>query len=187
VQSHAMACVTQHIEIAHFPQIIARHLQVSGAELLGQVQERLLEALGLRACGNRVLPVRPWAAANALKLQPPTHHGLNEQLKLVESENKRALETAHGTLAAHFADDGHALDLLNRSVAEVNRLLPALTLLSDGGLFVRLVTALEEALAEKVLSGGEALLLKRLRKLKSELDTMDWSDQRGAAPDRPPQ
>jgi ParB-like chromosome segregation protein Spo0J len=75
--------------------------------------------------------------------------------------------------------DGHALDLLNQSVAEINRPLPALTLLPDGGLFNRLVTALEEALAENALSGAQdLLLLKRLRKLKSELDTMDWSDQR---------
>jgi hypothetical protein len=44
--------------------------------------------------------------------------------------------------------------------------------LPDGGLFDRLVTALEEALAEGAPSGGENLLLKRLRKLKSELDTM---------------
>jgi hypothetical protein len=59
-------------------------------------------------------------------------------LKLVESENRRALETAHGTLAAHFVHEGHALDLLNQSVAEINRLLPALTLPPDGGLFARL-------------------------------------------------
>jgi hypothetical protein len=48
------------------------------------------------------------------------------------------------------------------------------------GAFYRLVTALalEEALAENGLSGDQDLLLKRLRKLKSELDTMDWRDQR---------
>ena len=62
-------------------------------------------------------------------------------MKLVESENKRALEAAHEVLAAHFAHDGHALDLLNHSVAEINRLLPALTLLPEGGLFERLVVA----------------------------------------------
>jgi hypothetical protein len=152
-------------------------------ELLRQFQETLLEALGLGPSAldrlrEPLIASQALAAANALKLQAPTHHGLNEQLKLVESENKRALETAHGTLAAHFAHDGPALDLLNQSVAEINRLLPALTLLPEGGLFDRLVTALEEALAENALSGDEDLLLKRLRKLKSELDTMDWSDQR---------
>ena len=39
-------------------------------------------------------------------------------------------------------------------------------------------TKLEEALADNSLTGDEELLLKRLRKLKVELDTMDWSDQR---------
>jgi hypothetical protein len=152
-------------------------------ELLRQFRETLLEALGLGPSAlDRLrepgIAGQALAAANALKLQAPTHHGLNEQLKLVESENKRALETARGTLAAHFAHDGHALDLLNQSVADINRLLPALALLPDGGLFDRVVTALEEALAENALSGDEDLLLKRLRKLKSELDTMDWSDRR---------
>ena len=103
-------------------------------ELSRQFRETLLEALGL---GPSVLERlrepgiagQALAAAQALKLQAPTHHGLNEQLKLVEGENKRALENAHGVLAAHFAQDGHALDLLKASAAEINRLLPALTLL----------------------------------------------------------
>jgi hypothetical protein len=158
-------------------------LTASSDELRRQVQETLLEALGvspsaLERLREPGIAGQALAAAHALKLQAPTHHGLNEQLKLVEGENKRALENAHGTLAAHFADDGHALDLLKESAAEINRLLPALALLPEGGLFDRLVAALEEALAENALSVDEDLLLKRLRKLKSDLDTMDWSDQR---------
>ena len=45
------------------------------------------------------------SAAIALKRQARSHHGLNEQLKLVESENNRALEQAQRALAAHYADD----------------------------------------------------------------------------------
>ena len=35
----------------------------------------------------------------ALRRQAPTHHGLNEQLKLVESENNRALEQQQNATA----------------------------------------------------------------------------------------
>jgi hypothetical protein len=154
-----------------------------GEDLTRQVKESLMDALGLNlAALDRVeepaVAGQALAAANALKIQAPSHHGLNEQLKLVESENRRALESAEAALATQLAHDGHALDVLQEAVADIARLLPALVLLPEGGLFDRLVTALEEALADNALSGDEELLLKRLRKLKSELDTMDWSDQR---------
>jgi hypothetical protein len=151
--------------------------------LARQFQELLMDSLGLSlAALDQVAEAgvagQALAAANALKIQAPSHHGLNEQLKLVESDNKRALETAEAALAAQFADDGHALDVLHGVVADIARLLPALILLPEGGLFDRLVTALEEALADNSLTADEEMLLKRLRRLKSELDTMDWSDQR---------
>jgi hypothetical protein len=154
-----------------------------GEELARQVKESLMDALGLNLAaldrvGEPAVAGQALAAANALKIQAPSHHGLNEQLKLVESENRRALESVEAALATQFAHDGHALDVLQEAAADIARLLPALVLLPEGGLFDRLVTALEEALADNALTGDEELLLKRLRKLKSELDTMDWNDQR---------
>jgi hypothetical protein len=154
-----------------------------GADLAHQFQETLLEALGLTpAAVDRLadpgIAGQAIAAANALKMQAPSHHGLNEQLKLVEHDYRRDLDAAHNALAARFAHDGNAHDLLNRTIADISRLLPALLLLPEGRLFDRLVTGLEEALAENSLTGDEELLLKRLRKLKVELDTMDWSDPR---------
>ena len=122
------------------------------------------------------------SAAIALKRQAPAHHGLNEQMKLVDSENNRALEQAQRALAAHYADNPRASELLAETEAEVRKLLPALVLLPEGGLFDRLVTALEDAQADMPLSGDEDVLLKRLRRLKEDLDRMDWSD--GAAWDR---
>ncbi len=50
-------------------------------------------------------------------------------------------------------------------------------LLPEGGLFDRLVSALEEAQVDAPLSGDEDVLLKRLRQLKDDLDSMDWSDE----------
>ena len=117
------------------------------------------------------------SAALALKRQAPTHHGLNEQLKLVESENNRALEQAQRALAAHFADDPRALELLVETETELRKLLPALVLLPEGGLFDRLVSALEEAQVDAPLSGDEDVLLKRLRQLKDNLDSMNWSEE----------
>jgi len=152
-------------------------------ELRGQLQETLMEALGLtmdalRKIAEPAIAGQAVGAANALRMQAPSHHGLNEQLKLVESENKRALEQAQHILAAHYGGDAHAIDALNETAGEIARLLPALILLPEGGLLDRLVTALEEAQVENALSGDEDLLLKRLRKLKADLDTMDWNDQR---------
>ena len=56
-------------------------------------------------------------------------------------------------------------------------LMPALVLLPEGGLFDRLVNALEEAQADAPLSGDEDVLLKRLRQLKDNLDGMNWNEE----------
>ena len=50
-------------------------------------------------------------------------------------------------------------------------------LLPEGGLFDRLVSALEEAQVDAPLSGDEDVLLKRLRQLKDNLDSMNWSEE----------
>jgi hypothetical protein len=157
---------------------------VNYKELRLQFQEALMEALGLpaktglRRIKDPRVAVLALAAAYALKLRAPSHHGLNEQLKLMDSENRRALEAAQEALRSHFAHDAHALDLLDEAMADIDRLLPALILLPEGGLLVRLVTALEEAHSKGALSGDEDLLLKRLRRLTSDLDAMDWSNGR---------
>jgi hypothetical protein len=151
-------------------------------ELRAQIEETLVGALGLsvaslRRVADPAIAGQAVSAAIALRRQAPSHHGLNEQLKLVESENNRALEQAMSALAQHYANDQRALDLLNDAAAEIGKLLPALILLPEGGLFDRLVGALEDAQSDGQLSGDEDLLLKRLRKLKDDLDRMDWSDQ----------
>ena len=156
-------------------------------ELRANFQDTLLASLGLSLAAlhkvaDPAIAGQAVSAAIALKRQAPAHHGLNEQLKLVDSENNRALEQAQRALAAHYADNPRASELLAETEAEVRKLLPALVLLPEGGLFDRLVTALEDAQADMPLSGDEDVLLKRLRRLKEDLDRMDWSD--GAAWDR---
>ncbi len=151
-------------------------------ELRAYFEESLMQALGLTAGAYRrvmepAIAGQAVSAAMALRRQAPTHHGLNEQLKLVESENNRALEQQQSALEAHYAHDEHATDILHETADEVGKLLPALILLPEGGLFDRLVNGLEEAQSDGRLSGDEDVLLKRLRRLKGDLDTMDWSDQ----------
>src|SRR5204862_2972431 len=127
-------------------------------ELRAQLQETLMVALGLtldalRKISEPAIASQAVSAAASLKRQAPTHHGLNEQLKLVESENNRALEQQQSALEAHYAHDEHATDILHETADEVGKLLPALILLPEGGLFDRLVNGLEEAQSDGRLSG----------------------------------
>ena len=151
-------------------------------ELRTSFQDALLEALGLQVAAlhkvaDPAIAGQAVSAAIALKRQAPAHHGLNEQLKLVESENNRALEQAQRALANHYADHPRAIELLAETESEIRKLLPALVLLPEGGLFDRLVNALEDAQADMPLSSDEDVLLKRLRRLKEDLDSMDWSNE----------
>ncbi len=150
-------------------------------ELRVKFQDALIESLGLTLAAlhkvaDPAIAGQAVSASVALKRQAPMHHGLNEQLKLVESENNRALEQAQRALATHYADDPRAVEILVETEAELRKLLPALVLLPEGGLFDRLVSALEEAQVDAPLSGDEDMLLKRLRRLKEDLDRMDWAD-----------
>jgi hypothetical protein len=154
----------------------------SDDELRASFQDALLESLGLTLAAlhkvaEPAIAGQAVSAAMALKRQAPAHHGLNEQLKLVDSENNRALEQVQRALTTHYADDPRAIALLAETEAELRKLLPALVLLPEGGLFDRLVNALEDAQADMPLSGDEDMLLKRLRRLKEDLDRMDWSNQ----------
>jgi hypothetical protein len=157
-------------------------LSLGDEELRVQLEETFMGALGLtigalRKIADPAIAGPAVSAAVALKRQAPTHHGLNEQLKLVESDNNRALEQAQSALVTHYAHDPRALDLVGDTAAEIGKLLPALILLPEGGLFDRLIGALEDAQSDGPLSGDEDVLLKRLRKLKDDLDGMDWADQ----------
>ena len=115
-------------------------------------------------------------AANALKRQARFRSNLHEVLKLSESESRGLLERAHGELSAQYRNDAHALGLLNAVAAEIERRIPALMLLPEGGLVERFIFALEEAQGASELSSDEYLLLSRLQKLKGDLDSMNAKD-----------
>jgi len=151
-------------------------------DLRAYFEEQLMQALGLttgalRKVVDPAIASQAVGAASALRQRAGAHYGLKEQLKLVESENGRLLEERQSELEAQYAHDARALDILRETAVEIGKLLPALILLPEGGLFDRLVSALEEAQSDGRLSGDEDILLKRLRRLKNDFDTMDWNDQ----------
>ena len=112
------------------------------------------------------------AAANALKRQARQRSALNSELRLVESDSRRVLEQAQDILAAQYQGDRHTLSLLHDVAVEIDRRIPALMLLPEGGLIDRLIIALEEASGDNRLSDDEHLLLSRLQKLKGDLEVM---------------
>ena len=67
------------------------------------------------------------------------HQGLNEELKLVESDKLANLDRERNVLAARVEADQHALDLLQDTATEVAQRVPALILLPEGGLIDRLI------------------------------------------------
>jgi len=164
------------------PRMTADPVSPGDGELRAFFEESLMSVLGLSATAFRKV-VEPaigglaLSAAAALKKRAGAHHGLKEELKLVESDNNRLVEQQQTALEAHYADDPRALDVLNETASDVRALLPALILLPEGGLFDRLVGALEEAQSDGRASGDEDFLLARLRKLKGDLEAMDWADQ----------
>ena len=127
-----------------------------------------------RGAGNRGQAV---SAAQALKRQARTHHGLNEQLKLVESENNAPWSRPNARSLPISPTTRARSNCWMRPRRSSRKLLPALVLLPEGGLFDRLVGALEEAQVDAPLSGDEDVLLKRLRQLKDNLDSMNWSEE----------
>ena len=116
------------------------------------------------------------AAANALKRQARQRSALNSELRLVESDSRRVLEQAQDMLAAQYQGDRHTLSLLHDVAVEIDRRIPALMLLPEGGLIDRLIIALEEASGDNRLSDDEHLLLSRLQKLKGDLEVMRLND-----------
>jgi hypothetical protein len=116
------------------------------------------------------------AAANALKRQARQRPALNAELRLVESDGRRVLEEAEDIMAARYEGNRHTLSLLHDVAVEIDRRIPALVLLPEGGLIDRLVSALEEASGDNRLGDDEHLLLSRLHKLKGDLEVMRLND-----------
>ena len=150
-------------------------------ELRAEFRQLLIEAIELTpAAWDKIaapeIAAQALSAAAALKRQARAHQGLNEELKLVESDKLANLDRERNVLAARVESDPHALDLLQDTATEVAQRVPALILLPEGGLIDRLVAALEEGHAENRLRDDEHILLSRLRRLKAELERMDWSD-----------
>ena len=69
------------------------------------------------------------------------------------------------------------LGLLNETADEIGKLLPALLLLPEGGLFDRLIDALEEAQTDGPLTGDEDLLRSACASSRATSTRMDWTDQ----------
>jgi hypothetical protein len=154
----------------------------SDEELRTQFRTLLIEALELTpASWERIsapeIAAQALAAASALRRQARAHQGLNEELKLVESDKLSNLEREQSTLAARIDGDTHAQDLLHEVATEIGQLIPALILLPEGGLVERMIAALEEGHSDNRLRDDEHLLLSRLRRLQKELAEMDWSDR----------
>ena len=150
-------------------------------DIRAEFRQLLIEAIELPAAAwdkiaSPEIAAQALSAAAALKRQARAHQGLNEELKLVESDKLANLDRERNVLAARVEADRRAFDLLHDTATEVAQRVPALILLPEGGLIDRLIGALEEGHAENRLRDDEHVLLSRLRRLKAELDRMDWSD-----------
>jgi hypothetical protein len=157
------------------------HNREADEELRAEFRQLLIEAIELTpAAWDKIaapeIAAQALSAAAALKRQARAHQGLNEELKLVESDKLANLDRERNVLAGRVESDPHALDLLQDTATEVAQRVPALILLPEGGLIDRLVAALEEGHAENRLRDDEHILLSRLRRLKTELERMDWAD-----------
>jgi hypothetical protein len=152
-------------------------------ELRGQFRQLLLKALELTPVAwHRIstpeIAAQALAAASALRRQARAHRGLNEALKLIESDRRGILDREQKVIASRLDGDGRARDLLDETATEIAQLIPALILLPEGRLLGHLIAALEEGQGDDRLSEDEQLLLHRLQELESNLKTMDWNDER---------
>jgi peptidoglycan hydrolase CwlO-like protein len=150
----------------------------SEQELRAQFEQGLLAALGLsRSALAKVsdpnIAVQALATAGTLRRHPR----LQEYLRLSESNQHRILEAAQGILAAEHKHNKAALDLLEETATEIGKLIPALMLLPQSNVLDHLVEELEDGYAENRLRADEHGLLERLRRLKADLENMDWSDK----------
>ena len=167
--------------LSAYAHIDERPASVSGDELRAMFQQKMMQALGLSQASYAKIAepdiaTEAIAAANALKKQARAHQGLNGELKLIESDNKRVLEQAHQALAEQHGHDPHALQILSETGREIGQRLPAMMMLPEGGLIDRLISSLEEALAENRLNDDEHFLLSKLRSLKREIEQLQADD-----------
>jgi hypothetical protein len=116
------------------------------------------------------------AAATVLRRQARNRSTLRNELRLVESDLRHALEQEQDVIAGKLGNDGRAIVALRELVAEIDRRIPALMLLPEAGLIERLIFALEEAHGEDRLSDDEHVLLSRLQKLKGDIERMNPRD-----------
>jgi hypothetical protein len=154
---------------------------VGDEELRAEFRQLLLNALELTpAAWNRIsapeIAAQALAAAGSLRRQARAHRGLNEALKLIESDRHGNLDREQKVIASGI--DGRSRDLLDETAGEIAQLIPALILLPEGRLLGHLITALEEGQGDDRLSEDEQLLLHRLQGLERDLKSMDWTDER---------
>jgi hypothetical protein len=152
-------------------------------ELRSEFRQLLLKALELTAVAwHRIsspeIAAQALAAASALRRQARAHRGLNEALKLIESDRRGILDREQKVIASRIDTDGRARDLLDETATEIAQLIPALILLPEGRLLGHLIAALEEGQGDDRLSEDEQLLLRRLQDLEGNLKVMDWNDER---------
>jgi hypothetical protein len=151
-------------------------------ELRNEFRQLLLKALELtpiawHRISSREIAAQALAAASALRRQARAHRGLNEALKLIESDRRSILDREQRVIASRIGVEGHA-DLLDETATEIAQLIPALILLPEGRLLGHLIAALEEGQGDDRLSEDELLLLRRLQDLEGNLKVMDWNDER---------
>ncbi|HEU4377535.1 MAG TPA: hypothetical protein VFR73_03110 [Hyphomicrobiaceae bacterium] len=156
-------------------------VHVGEEELRAEFRQLLLKALELSPdAWNRIsapeIAAQALAAAGSLRRQARAHRGLNEALKLIESDRHGNLDREQKVIASGI--DGRARDLLDETATEIGQLIPALILLPECRLLGHLIAALEEGHGDDRLREDEQLLLHRLQGLERDLKSMDWSDER---------
>ncbi|MDX2202057.1 MAG: hypothetical protein NW223_04860 [Hyphomicrobiaceae bacterium] len=112
-------------------------------------------------------------AAQMLKRQTHSNALLREQIEMIESDSRRALEKDLEAVSERHQGDPAVLAALEEASEEIKQRLPALLLMPESGIMELLVEALEQGAGEDRLSADEQRLLEQLRSLKREIDGMD--------------
>src|SRR5262249_54764638 len=133
------------------------------AVLTARFRHELMTAMGLTSAARDGIwqpdiAQAALAAAAVLKRQARSHAALRDELRMVESDLRQALEQEQDAIAARLDHEPRGLALLREQAAEIDRRIPALMLLPEAGLIDRLVYALEEAHGDDRLSEDEHLL-----------------------------
>jgi hypothetical protein len=145
------------------------------------VIEELLEAVDLtpaayeRVAAPQVLDVAT-TAGKSLRRQTRANRELYEQLKLLESSKRSAIDQVTHELAAKYRGNAHTLGILQKAAQEISELVPALMLLPESGAIEGFVSVLKEADEQNRLNDDERGLLERLQKLERDIETSDLSD-----------